>query len=92
MPGHARSPANSPGSPRRMAQSTSPRCGALGLLPDTGLTSLLALTQLPAASIAKAGMLHTDLVLAQSGMLHKKSQPLPRNVPNLLPARPSFGC
>lgn len=67
MPGR-RSPANSPGSPRRMAQSTSHRCGALGLLPDTGFTSLLALTQLPGASIAKSGMLHTDLVVAQSGI------------------------
>lgn len=37
-------------------------------------------------------MLHTDLVVAQGGMIHKKSQPLPRNIPKLLPARPRFGC
>lgn len=91
MPGR-RSPANPPGSPWRMAQNTSHPWGALGLLPDTGSTSLLALTQLPGASIAKSGMLHTDLVIAQSGMLHKKSQPLLRNIPSLLPARPRFGC
>lgn len=68
------------------------RCGVLGLLPDTGFTSLLALTQLPGAPVAESGMLHTDLVVAQSGMLHEKSQLLPRNIPNLLPARPRFGC
>lgn len=68
------------------------RCGAPGLLPNTGFTSLLALTQPPGASIVKSGMLHTDLVAAQNRMLHKKSQPLPSNVTSLLPARPSFGC
>lgn len=88
MPGH-RSPANSPGSPRRMAQSTSHGSGAA---PQHRFHSLLALTQLSGASVAKSGMLHTDLVVAQSGMLHKKSQPLLRNSPSLLPARPRFAC
>lgn len=67
-------------------------CGALGLLPNTGFTSLLSLTQLSGAPVAKSGMLHTDLVAAQGGMLHKKSQSLPRNIPKLLPARPRFSC